>query len=174
MIGSQEDGDRPSHRPNVAVHRGDLLWTPSPRMRMLELGSKKQWPAENSCLHGSTTYKDELSSVVGLDPLPLPWPSPLTSFFIALARSSCRPQIPTTDSGHRSFVNPAPPHSQSWHHLQLSPSPADALINLSCFTNLACVFLPRQTLRFLSNFWMKMISSFSTTVSLCVESPYGL
>ena len=56
-----EDSDRlPPHpnSPNVAVHLGDLLWTPFSGMCMLKLGSKKQWPAENNCLHRLTTYKD--------------------------------------------------------------------------------------------------------------------
>ena len=67
-IGSQEDGDRPPpHPPNVAVHLGDLLRTwvqpgagpaPSAGMWSLKLGSKKQWPEDNNCLHRLTTTKD--------------------------------------------------------------------------------------------------------------------
>lgn len=50
------------HPPSVAVHRGDLLGTPSPRMGVLRLGSKKQQPAEDPCLHRLATTKDELPS----------------------------------------------------------------------------------------------------------------
>ena len=48
----------PTPTQNVAVHLGDLLQTPSPGMWGLKLGSKKQWPAENNCLHRLTSYKD--------------------------------------------------------------------------------------------------------------------
>ena len=56
MIGSQEDGDIPPQPPNMSVHIGYLLWTPSPRMWMLKLGSKKQWLVENNCLHRLISY----------------------------------------------------------------------------------------------------------------------
>ena len=41
-------------------------------MGRLKLGSKKQWPAENNCLHRSTSYKD---------PLPCHGTRPLNSTF---------------------------------------------------------------------------------------------
>ena len=67
----QEDGDRPPP-PSVAVHRRDLLGTPSPRTGVLRLGSKKQQPAEDNCLHRSTSSKEDVPSVLGLEPPPLP------------------------------------------------------------------------------------------------------
>ena len=42
--------------PNVTVHLADLLWTPPPKMWRLTLGSKKQWPVENTCLPRLTSY----------------------------------------------------------------------------------------------------------------------
>ena len=59
LISSQEDREKPPPPPpNVAIYVGDLLCTPFPRMWRLKLGSKKQWPVENNCLHRLTTYKD--------------------------------------------------------------------------------------------------------------------
>ena len=78
--------------------------------------------------HRLTTYKDNCPLSQDSTTFPSP-PTPPLAF-----PSSCF-TVSATDSQPRSFRSLAPPHSQSWHHLELSTSLSDALINLSCFTN---------------------------------------
>ena len=120
------------HTLNVAVHLGDLLWTLSP-----ECGCSS-WAARNNGLRITTVCK-ELTTRINCpwsqDSTPTP-PLTFLSFFV----------IPATSSHHRSFISLALPHSQGWGHLEISPFPADALINLSCFTNSALLVPPSANL----------------------------
>ena len=131
----------------MATDLGDLLKTwvhpsTSTLSRMLKLGCKKHWPAENSCLHRFTTYINCHGTQPPPPPLPLPSPPltfpPPSSLFL--------PQVPTINSCHRSFISPTSPISQCWCHLELSPYTSDALINFSCFINLALCFPPSDNL----------------------------
>ena len=63
-----------------------------------ELGSKQQRPVENNRLHRLTSRKDSVPSVMGLDPLTRPRPSPPSSSFLPHipAVNSIQPQIPST------------------------------------------------------------------------------
>ena len=117
-----------------------------------ELGSKQQRLVENNRLHRLTSRKDSLPSCHGTRP-PNP-PLTFPSFFILPAPHSRRELHPATDSQHRSFISLAPPHSQGWHHPELSPCPSDAFINLCCLTTLALCVPPSANLTLNYGFYL--------------------
>ena len=90
-----------------------------------ERGSSS-WVVENHCLNRFTACTDGLPSVTGLDPLPLPWPSPPPSSFIP------EPQLHTL---HKPSTSSRSGLASSWAQPVLS----DALIYLSFFTPLGLV-----------------------------------
>ena len=145
LIGSQEDGDRPSPSPKVTVNLEDLLQTwvrrPSQNLHPLPEWGCSSWAARNSGLWKTTAWIESPATIINCL---LSWdstPYPSLDLLLLLLHCSCHksppPVTPAPDSQPRSFISLAFPPSQSWHHLELSPSLSDALINLSCFTNLA-------------------------------------
>ena len=141
-------GPSPCHLPPPEGEGGCSPWTPAVDTLSPECRSSG-WAARNNGLWKTTVCIDEPPTRINC---PLSWdltPFPSPDLPLLLLHCSCHefpPSTPATDSNHRSFISLAPPHSQSWCHLELSPCPSDAFLNRSCFTNLASCVPPLANL----------------------------
>lgn len=106
-----------------------------------QVGQQKTGPAENNCLHKLAAYKDE--QPLSWDSIPYPHsPSPPSSLFPPTSfHNKLPPRLPATD-----LYKPSISLQSALTYLELSLSPSDALINLSCFINMAFHVPPSENL----------------------------